>query len=66
MNSEALAKKVKNSGMKPEEIALKLGVSVHTLYAKIRGEREFKISETLELKGALHLSKNEFMKIFFE
>ena len=66
MKAEALAEKVKSSDMRMEEIAVALGMSLQTLYTKIRGESEFKVSEAVELKKALHLTTDQFMEIFFE
>lgn len=66
MNSELLAKRVKESGTRTEAIAATLEISVPTLYAKIKGKSEFKLSEAVRMKHILSLTNDEFDAIFLQ
>ena len=66
MNSELLAKRVKESGIRTEAIAATLDISVPTLYVKIKGESEFKLSEAVRMKHLLALTNDEFDAIFLQ
>ena len=66
MNSELLAKRVKESGARTEAIAATLEISVPTLYSKIKGESEFKLSEAVRMKHILSLTNDEFDEIFLQ
>lgn len=46
-------------------IAEKMGLSRQTLYHKMKGEREFKVSEVLKICDILRLTSEERTLIFF-
>lgn len=66
MNSEMLAKRVKESGIRTEAIAATLDMSIPTLYARIKGESEFKLSEAVRMKELLKMTSKEFDEIFLQ
>lgn len=65
MNYLELETVIKDSGMMKSKIADKVGISRQALYLKLNGEREFTQSEVFRLKKVLHLSDEQFLKIFF-
>ena len=65
-NTPALEEKIRKCGYKKTWIAGKLGLSPTGLWKKMRGEREFKISEVLTLSELLDINTmDEVTKIFF-
>lgn len=65
VNLEVLKSTIKRSGMKVCVVAEKSGVSRMTLYNKLNGKGEFKVSEIIGLCEALHLTNAERDSIFF-
>lgn len=64
MNSKLLNKKIRDSGMTIVFISKRTGILRETLYNKINGSVEFKVSEMLKLSDVLRLSTKE-RKLFF-
>lgn len=65
-NTSALEEKIRGCGMKKSWIAKKMGLSQTGLWKKMRGEREFKISEVQTLCDLLGINTiEEVSKIFF-
>ena len=62
---ESLKSLVDYSGMTMTAIAQRLGMSRATLYKKLDGKTEFKVSEIVSLCKVLHLSDKERDLIFF-
>lgn len=65
MDLNALKGKVKSSGMSMTFVAKMLGISRASLYKKLNGNVEFKVSEIVSLCKVLHLSDKERDLIFF-
>ncbi len=65
MDLNALKSKMKDSGMSMTFIAKKLDISRASLYKKLDGTSEFRISEVISICDALHLTKEERNSIFF-
>lgn len=65
MDLNALKGKVKSSGMSMTFVAKMLGISRASLYKKLNGNVEFKISEIVSLSNVLHMSGDERDHIFF-
>ena len=65
MNYKLLKKIIKDSGRKLESIALAIGVDRVTLYNKINGFTEFKVSEINSLCETLNIDAKTKMLIFF-
>lgn len=66
MDYKRLNEIVKNSQIPMVKIAAELGISVPTLYSKLKGESDFRITEASKLKNLLQLSKPDFYEIFFD
>ena len=66
MDYKRLNEIVKNSQIPMVKIAAELGISVPTLYSKLKGESDFRITEAAKLKSLLQLPKPEFYEIFFD
>lgn len=65
-NTAALEARIKGSGIKKSWLAEKMGLSPTALWKKLRGEREFKISEVQTMCDLLGIdSMEEVAKIFF-
>lgn len=62
---EALKDRMDDSGMTMTAIANKSGISRVTLYNKLDGRGEFKVSEISALCRVLHMSDLERDSIFF-
>ena len=60
-----LKTKIHNSGLKKKSIAAKLGITEMSLIRKLRGDTEFKVSETIILGELLNLTNDEKCDIFF-
>ena len=64
VNTEALRKKISDSGVSITFIADKCGITRETLYNRFKGKGEFTVSEVVALTDLLHLSKEERDDIF--
>ena len=62
---ESLKSRIDESGMTLTAIAQRLGMTRATLYKKINGTSEFKVSEIVLLCKAMHLTDRERDSIFF-
>ena len=65
MNLEYLNDRIAASRIPITAIAEGLGLSRQSLYLKMKGERDFKISEVTRLCEILRLTDNEKTLIFF-
>ena len=65
MDLNALISKVKESGMSMTYVAKRLEISRASLYKKLHGDVEFKISEIATLSNVLHMSSEDRDSIFF-
>lgn len=65
INSKLLESRIKDSGIKKKVLADKMGIKQKTLYNKIVGTTEFKVSEIEVICRLLALSNNDRDKIFF-
>lgn len=65
INSKLLESRIKDSGIKKKVLADKMGINQKTLYSKIVGATEFKVSEIEVICRLLALSNNDRDKIFF-
>ena len=65
MNLKYLNDRISNSKVPISAIAKELGLSRQTLYLKMKGERDFKVSEVIKLCAMLRLTEEERMLIFF-
>lgn len=65
VNTEKLNAFIKDSGLKRETIAKRLGISMTTLKAKVDGKIDFKSEEILILKEILNLSLSDIGDLFF-
>ena len=65
MKLEQLKTRIADSGMTLTAVARLTGMSRMTLYNKLDGKHEFKVSEIISLCEALHLSDKERNAIFF-
>ena len=66
MNTRELRKRIKESGLKLEAIARRMGINRVSLWNKIQGRTEFKASEIKSLCQILNLSAEQRDYIFFE
>lgn len=64
-NTVLLNEKIRDSGLKLNFIADKLGIVWMTLRRKIDGENDFKQSEIAQLQDLLRLSDEDVRMIFF-
>jgi predicted transcriptional regulator len=64
-NLEALKQKIRESGMMVSAVAEKSGITRATLYQRLNGNADFRVSEALNIADTLHLSKEEADSIFF-
>ncbi len=65
MKLDKLNREILNSGIKKKSIASRLGITEMSLIRKLKGETEFKISETVKIGSILNLSDVEKCDIFF-
>ena len=65
MNREKLKSLIDESGMTVTSISDKLGISRKSLYLKLDGKTEFKVSEMAALSKILHMSSKDRNSIFF-
>lgn len=63
---EALKKCIADSGMTIVHIANKSGILRETLYNRMNGNGDFKVSEVCALTRVLNLNRNERDRIFFD
>ncbi len=64
-NEKLFRIKVNESGYKMTFIAEQCGITYQGFLKKLKGESEFKVSETMILKELLHLTDEEWKEIFF-
>lgn len=64
-DSEALRKRIKDSGYKLGYVAQCLNISAYTLQKKLNNETEFKVSEVDRLAHLLDMSPLEKDRYFF-
>ncbi len=62
---DALKTQINTSGLKMQSVAEKLGMSRASLWKKLSGKVEFKVSEITEICKVLNLSNDERDHIFF-
>lgn len=65
MNYKLLKEVINDSGRKLESIASVIGIDRASLYNKLNGITEFKVSEINSLCDTLHLDAKTKMLIFF-
>ena len=65
MNYELLRAFIRDSGLKVTFLADRTGMTRQSLRAKLNGTRSFTQSEIMALRIALHMSDDDFMRIFF-
>ena len=63
---DMLRNRMDNSGMTMTAIAKMCGMSRTSLYKKLDGKCEFKVSEIVNLCKALHMTDSERNNIFFK
>lgn len=62
---DALKKHIASSGITITSLASKMNISREGLYLKLNGQTEFKASEIVALREALHLTAEEQEEYFF-
>jgi transcriptional regulator with XRE-family HTH domain len=62
---DALKTRIRTSGLKMQYVAEKLGISRASLWKKMSGRVEFKVSEIAEISKVLNLTSDERDYIFF-
>jgi predicted transcriptional regulator len=65
-NIELLKEKINDSGMTVVSIAKKSGILRETLYNRLNGEGEWKVSEVRGLTATLRLNKRDREEIFLK
>lgn len=65
MNLEYLNNRIDEIKIPITTIAERMGISRQSLYLKIKGEREFKVSEVTKLCDILRLTDEEKNSVFF-
>lgn len=65
MNNELLKEVIRESGVKVSALVDKIGISRQALHMKLNGDRTFDQGEIMAIKTNLHLSDEQFMRIFF-
>ena len=65
MDSKELKKRIDAHGFKIRFLAEKLGISHESMYNKVKGRTEFKVSEVSILSDILELSDSDIRLIFF-
>lgn len=66
MNLELLNEKIQEISIPKTIIAERIGISTQSLYLKLTGKRDFKMSEAKKLGEVLRLTNAEKSSIFFE
>lgn len=66
VNVDLLRKVIKDSGMTMVGISRRAGIVRETLYNRLDGKGEFTASEITGLTDALHLTKAQRDRIFFD
>ena len=64
-DSVKLSEAIKSRGVKKVFVAQQIGVSVSTLWRKMKGTSDFTLSEIQTIAAALKLSDKEIRDIFF-
>lgn len=64
-NTDALKKRISDSGYKLEFLSDKLGISRASFYMKINNTTSFKVNEMYQLCDLLGIDENEAKEIFF-
>jgi DNA-binding XRE family transcriptional regulator len=62
---ELLNSYIKESGLKRDYLGKALGLSRASFIYRMRGKRDFTITEVYKLSIVLHLTESDIMKIFF-
>ncbi len=65
VNTEEIKSKMRESGISYEELATKLGITVSTLYRKLKSGN-FIIREAILLAKSLRFTSSDVLRIFFE
>lgn len=65
VDTKALKERIDESGMTIVAISSKSGMLRETLYNRLKGKSDFRLSEVMALTNILHMSKEERDKIFF-
>lgn len=65
MNESALRAEIARNHLSIPALANTMGIGKKALYAKMKGESEFKQSEIKKLKSVLSLSDDQIIQIFF-
>ena len=60
-----LKKRMKEMGVGAAELSELSGISLNTLYRRLRGESDFKVEDVLKISIALGFDENEILNIFF-
>lgn len=66
MNLALLNEKIQEISIPKTVIAERIGISTQSLYLKLTGKRDFKMSEAKKLGEVLRLTNAEKSSIFFE
>lgn len=66
MNESALRAEIARNKYSIPALANTIGIGKKALYAKMKGESEFKQSEIKKIKSVLSLSDDQIVQIFFE
>lgn len=66
MNLALLNEKIQEISIPKTVIADRIGISTQSLYLKLTGKRDFKMSEAKKLGEVLRLTNAEKSSIFFE
>ena len=62
---KALKERINKSGMTIVAVSRKSGILRETLYNRLKGKGDFRVSEVRALSNVLHMSKEERDEIFF-
>ena len=66
VNSAMLNEIIKESGIKKEVVARRLGISTTSLTSKAEGRTDFKSEEIVSLKSIFNLSLSQINDLFFK
>ena len=68
MNRDLLKGTIRSRGMRQEDVALKIGISLSRFNAKLneKGGAEFSLGEVKRIKHLLGLSPEQFSEIFLQ
>ena len=64
MNMNKLKAKIVERGMNVEELADIIGITVQTLYRKMKAPLKITVGEAIQIKDVLDLSDQEALEIF--